>query len=154
MIAEVSSPIRQSYVNALSDIRINGVLIPVFDEIVNNASVIPTLPIAGSPEAYIVLQAQQESDNPVQTNCSHVINAYITVRIVTKYDVGGSKLLSENISKLVKNSIQLNRDVHKLVSNEINIQNVKLEGSQTYTENAGLENAFTKILQYNNIVTT
>lgn len=149
MIIELASPIRKSYVQALSNIVIDSVTIPVFDEIVNGK----TANVRGS-EAYIVLQGQTESDNAIQNFCTYRQNAFITVRIVTKYLTGGNKLLSEQIAQLIHNAIRSGRDDHKLISEELTIQSVIFEGSNTLTEQAGNKNAFSKILNFNNIINT
>ena len=156
MTIEVSQYIRQAYASALSLIRINGSAIPVFDEIAFDGVMLkdnPLGPKESAAECYIVLQAQTEGQAPVQTMCSNVINAYISVRVVTSYKTGGNKNLCEKITDQVFKAIFDGRHSTKLVFNTISVESVIFDNSNTLTEIAGESNAFSKILTFNNIVT-
>lgn len=151
MTREISSYVRKAYEFALSDIKIGNVLIPVFDEFANDD---PAIIKRGSQsiQAYIVLQSQFEDNNAIQNMCSERYNAFISIRIVTIFPNGGGKLLSEQISDLVLKAIFPSRGNTSIVSDDIIIQDVKFEGSNTTQEFANNQSAYSKIIQINTIV--
>lgn len=147
----LSKNIRVAYLSALDDLKIDGVSIPVFDEIVNPNVSIPK--IRGAQGVYVVIQDQQEYDNAVQNACNYRRNANITVRVVTKWGTVGSKVLCEDIGAEIDRKIRENRDVHNLVNQGgYSIQNVELEMSRTITETTQTNIAFSKVLIFNNTV--
>lgn len=151
-VLDLSLPIRKAYFSALDDLSFQGVQIPIFDEILNGDSAIISH-YGQSAECYVVLQSQVESNHPVPTFCNQRMNCMISVRIVTKYNSEGNKMLSELIANQVLNAIITDRyGGHKLTSSEISIESVKFDTSNTLTEIAGNESAFSRILTFNNIV--
>ena len=136
--------IRQKYFTAISGIKIRGVEIPVFDEITDSTRVVN---IDGAT-CYIVLQGQQSYQASVQgLKCDKTVHD-ITVRIVTRYPLGGGKKLSEEIAEAVDSKIRVNRD-----ANKIGLNRVALAVSNSIVESGGdREVAFTHILTYQNYI--
>ena len=139
----ISTIIRGKYITALSGLKYDNTLIPVFDEVVNPSA---TIPVINGAECYIILQGQQERDAGIQNFCTYRIEADITVRIVTKFGTVGGKKLSEDIAALVDGRIRSGRD-----TNKINVQQVDvIEQSTVETSKEHL--AFQKILMYTNTI--
>ena len=136
----ITTDIRIRYFNKLNGLEHNGVAIPVFDEVVTTSGV-----SIGGAEVYIVLQDQQSFDAPIQTYCDYDIASEITVRVVTKYGLVGSKRLCEDIAKKVDNLIRNGR-----VGNHINLKNVELVNSRVISETSLTATAYSCILTYRN----
>lgn len=136
--------IRQKYFNALNGLKYDGVEVPIFADLVNPNE---TIPIIKGAETYIILQDQQTNDASIQTMCDYDLSSFITVRIVTKFGLGGSKINCEDIAKLVDTEIRNGRD-----NNKIGIKNVILANSHTIVEVGQSNVAFQYILTYNNII--
>ena len=137
-----ATEIRTKYFSALNGIKINGVEIPVFDEIATSSAT-----IAGA-ECYIVLQNQQSYPSAVQGLSCDKATHDITLRIVTRYAKDSGKKLSEQIAKEVDARIRENRDANKLGINRITLS---LSNSiiETNDNNAI---AYTHILIYQNYI--
>lgn len=134
--------IRGKVMTALSGYTHNGVVVPVFDEVVNPAVALPT--IAGA-QVYIVLQDQQETPNAVQTLCSPRSNVNLTIRVVTIFGPVGNKKLSEDIGDEVLDLIRDDRGGSKLSG----IKDVELPISRSLSEVTAENISFSKILILN-----
>lgn len=141
---DVSTTIRKKYFDKISALKFNGKSIPVFDEFVNPSGAV--LSDSGA-EIYVILQGQQEYDNALQNICDYKVDADITVKVVTKFKINGSKKLCEDIGDLIDKTIRTNR-----TQNTIGIYHVKLSLSKTIPEISGTGSgtSFQKILTYTN----
>lgn len=147
----LSNNIRVAYITALIGLSVDGVDIPVFDEIVNPS--VPTPNVRGSQGVYVVIQDQQEYDNAIQNACNYRRNANITVRVVTKWNTVGSKTLCEEIAADIDSRIRQGRDSHNLnIGGGFDLQKIELELTRTITETSQTNIAFSKVLIYNNTV--
>ena len=139
----ISTIIRGKYITALSGLKYNNVLIPVFDEVVNPSV---TIPVINGAECYVILQNQQERDDGMQIYCQYRILADITVKVVTKFGTVGGKKLSEDIADLIDAKIRNGRN-----GNLISVSNVSVVERST-VESSSQHLAFQKILIYTNTI--
>ena len=139
----ISTIIRGKYITALSGLKYNNVLIPVFDEVVNPSA---TIPVINGAECYVILQNQQERDGGMQIYCQYRILADITVKVVTKFGTVGGKKLSEDIADLIDAKIRNGRN-----GNLISVSNVSVVERST-VESSSQHLAFQKILIYTNTI--
>ena len=139
----ISTIIRGKYITALSGLKYNNVLIPVFDEVVNPSAAIPVI---NGAECYVILQNQQERDGGMQIYCQYRILADITVKVVTKFGTVGGKKLSEDIADLIDAKIRNGRN-----GNNISVSNVSVIERST-VESSSQHLAFQKILIYTNTI--
>ena len=124
-------------------LNFNNTLVPVFDEFVNPKVPIPS--VAGAQEVYIILQDQQTDMNAVQTVCAPRFNLSMTIRIVTKWGLTGSKKLCEDIGDTVINLLRDERGASKIN----NISHVELVTARSISEVSNTNIAFSKILILN-----
>ncbi|MDD2300628.1 MAG: hypothetical protein PHU69_13460 [Fermentimonas sp.] len=124
-------------------LNFNNALIPVFDEFVNPKVPIPS--VGGAQEAYIILQDQQTNMNAVQTVCAPRFNISMTIRIVTKWGLTGSKKLCEDIGDTVINLLRDDRGASKING----ISHVELVTARSMSEESQTNIAFSKILILN-----
>lgn len=139
----ISTIIRGKYITALSGLKYNNVVIPVFDEVVNPSA---TIPVINGAECYVILQNQQERDDGIQIYCQYRILADITVKVVTKFGTVGGKKLSEDIADLIDSKIRSGRN-----TNLISVADVSLIERSTVESNKD-NLAFQKILIYTNTI--
>ena len=139
----ISTIIRGKYITALSGLKYNNVVIPVFDEVVNPSA---TIPVINGAECYVILQNQQERDDGIQIYCQYRILADITVKVVTKFGTVGGKKLSEDIADLIDAKIRNGRN-----GNLISVSNVSVVERST-VESSSQHLAFQKILIYTNTI--
>lgn len=141
----ISTEIRIKYINALkNNITYNGVVIPIFDEILTADAVIPKV---NGAEIYILIENQQEMDYSVQNMCKYTIDANITIRVVTKFSLTGSRRICEDIAKMIDDKIRDGRD-----NNHLGIRDVKLQLARTLTESSQSHTAYSKVMIYSNIL--
>lgn len=139
----ISTIVRGKYFQALSGLKYNNVVIPVFDEVVNPSA---TIPVINGAECYVILQNQQERDGGMQIYCQYRILADITVKVVTKFGTVGGKKLSEDIADLIDAKIRNGRN-----GNLISVSNVSVVERST-VESSSQHLAFQKILIYTNTI--
>ena len=135
--------IRGEVMSKLTGLQHLGVAIPVFDEFVNPNATIPS--IGGAQEVYIILQDQQTDMNAVQTVCAPRFNLSMTIRIVTKWGLTGSKKLCEDIGDTVINLLRDDRGASKING----ISKVELVTARSISEVSQTNIAFSKILILN-----
>lgn len=138
-----STIIRGKVFDVLDGFEFNSVPIPVFDEVVNPNTALPS--IGGAQEVYIVVQDQQQSYNSVQTVCNPRFNLNLTIRVVTKWGTVGSKKLCEDIGNSILGLLRDDRCGSKIDG----IQKVELYVSRTITEITKNNLSFSKILILN-----
>ena len=138
---DINTIIRGKVLDALNDLKYNGILIPIFDEVVNPKVVIPKIENA---ETFVVIQDQQSSDSATQTVCAVRLTANITIKVVTTWKLSGSKKLCEDIGNLIDTKLRTLRNESKLSD----VQEVKLSVSRTITEKSESNLAFSKIMIY------
>ena len=109
---EISHLLRKAFLDVLTPFTIEGVTIPIFDNIVNPEASIPLF--RGIP-TYMVILDQNENDID-GNDCSYLQNATITFDIVTKFQ---GNVISSLPSELVSN--QLLQTVLSLTSEQIQI---------------------------------
>ncbi|WP_286847086.1 hypothetical protein [Proteiniphilum sp. UBA5463] len=136
-----STTIRGAVLTALSGFKHKNTLVPIFDEIVNPNTTIPKIDGA---EVYMVIQNQQQYDGQ-HTFCNPRFNLNITLRIVTKWGLVGSKKLCEDIGDAVLALLRDDRGGSKLAG----YQKVEMPVSRTMTEITNQNLAFTKIITLN-----
>lgn len=139
----VATEIRQKYFDKINGIKYKGQTIPVFDEIVNPNEEIPVIDNA---EIYIILQDQQEHD-AIQDYCHYNIQADITIKVVTKFGIIGSKKISEDIAKQIDDIIRDGR-----LKNNIEVHDVRLSVSRSLTEVTENSVAYQKVMIYSNFL--
>ncbi len=108
---EVSHLLRKAYLDALSPFIIEGVTIPIFDEMVNPSV---SIPLYRGASAYILVTDQSESET-TNNDSSFRQNANISFDIVCKSQSLSGKLATELISN------QLQEEIHKLAGVDITI---------------------------------
>ena len=123
-----STIIRTKIFEALNGFDYSGKVIPVFDEVVNPDASLPS--VGGAEEVYIILQDQQQNPNAVQPYCDPRFNLNITIRVVTKWGLTGSKKLCESIGDAILKLIRTDRSGSKIDG----ISKIELPVSQTISE--------------------
>ena len=136
---DISTTIRGQIITALSTLKYTGVSIPVFDEVVNPASTIPT--VSGA-QIYVLIQDQQWTDNAKQTVCNVRTNHSVTIKVVTKWGLVGSKKVCEDIGDNILSLLRTRRG-KSLISGA---DKCEVSVSRTITEQTTSNLAFSKIL--------
>lgn len=136
---DISTTIRGQIITALSGMKYAGVSIPVFDEVVNPASTIPT--VSGA-QIYVVIQDQQWTDNAKQTVCDVRTNHSVTIRVVTKWGLVGSKKVCEDIGDSILSLLRTQRGKSLIAG----ASKCEVSVSRTITEQTTSNLAFSKIL--------
>lgn len=135
--------IRGEVIGKLAGLQHLGVAVPVFDEFVNPNATLPA--IGGAQEVYVILQDQQTDMNATQTVCAPRFNLSMTIRIVTKWGLTGSKKLCEDIGDMVINLLRDDRGASKIDG----ISKVELVTARSLSEVSQTNIAFSKILILN-----
>jgi hypothetical protein len=134
-----STIVRMKIFEALNGFEYSGVTIPVFDEVVNPNVSLPS--ISGAEEVYIVLQDQQQHPSSVQTFCDPRFDLNITIRVVTKWGLVGSKKLCEDIGDAVLSLLRTDRGESKIAG----ISKILLPVSQSISETTKSNLSYSKI---------
>lgn len=141
-----SEAVRTAIFETISPVIYEGVVIPVYDEIVN-----PLVPMAvvGKATCYVILQDYQDTESGIQTMCNEDITANITIRVVTKFATANvaTKTHSERIADIIGKKLRNGLDT-LLTSPNINIKSVKLPVNRQQTEVGGANVAFSQIMIY------
>lgn len=137
--------IRGKIIAALKDYTFSGTKIPVFDEIVNPSTTLPTI---NNAQVYIILQDQQQIYDPIQTYCAPRFNINLTIKIVTIFGLVGNKKLSEDIGFEVLNLLRDDRNNSKLDG----VDSIELSVSRSSNEVSATRTAYSKIFILNFIV--
>ncbi|SEG75827.1 hypothetical protein [Sphingobacterium lactis] len=148
---DVSEAVRRAHFAALTPLIVEGVTIPVFDEVVNPDEIIPTL---NGASVYVIIQDQQEVEG-IQNFCGYRQNCSITHRVVSKFATNKSigKKVAEKLSDIIQSKIKPTGKTHSLVNaNGYTFQSVNKELSRTIFEEANGTTAISKVIIYNNIV--
>jgi len=119
---ETSHLLRKAYLDLLNPFIIEGVTIPIFDNLVNP---VITIPKYKGGDCYIIVLDQNEVETS-NNDCSQRTTSVISLDVVTKYplNVGGvlaSELISSKIQTLV-NTLQGQ-------SININLANIQVLGT-------------------------
>jgi len=142
---EVSHLLRKAYLDLLSPLTVNSVIIPIFDERVNPNKAIPSF-MGGI--AYVLVTDQNESENTSNRNNLSKA-ATISLDIITKYDLNsGGKLASELISNEIQQQIRILLD-NPITISGFQIMFTRLEFSRGFVENGSTETAYRKLLVFN-----
>lgn len=136
---DISTTIRGHIITALSGMKYAGVSIPVFDEVVNPASTIPT--VSGA-QIYVVIQDQQWTDNAKQTVCDVRTNHSVTIRVVTKWGLVGSKKVCEDIGDSILSLLRTRRGKSLIAGAD----KCEVSVSRTITEQTTSNLSFSKVL--------
>lgn len=147
----ISEAVRRAVLTAIGTVVVDGVTIPVFDELVNPNVTLPT--IRGA-KAYILIQDQQETEGQ-QNYCTYRQEANYTIKAVTIFNTGGvaSKRVCEDIGALVESRIKPTGKTHALVdANGFSFQNTIKVTGRTIPEFASGTTAFSKVLIFNTTV--
>ena len=136
---DISTTIRGQIITTLSELKYSGVSIPVFDEVVNPASTIPT--VSGA-QIYVVIQDQQWTDNAKQTVCDVRTNHSVTIKVVTKWGLVGSKKVCEDIGDSILSLLRTRRGKSLIAGAD----KCEVSVSRTITEQTTSNLAFSKIL--------
>lgn len=140
-----STTIRQLVFQALQSYTYKGVSIPVFDEIVNTNVPIPA--VGGAMEVYIVIQDQQEYYDAVQNVCHSRFDNNLTIRVVTKWGLVGSKEVCETIGSEIQALIRTNKGTCLLPDS--NIERIDVSMSRTISEVTQSNVSFSNITTLN-----
>lgn len=143
---DVSPYVRQSFVNSLSELTAQGVMIPVADEM---------LPVSVSPAkihsngiAYVIIRDQQETPSNFN-GCGIVQDASITLDVITKFPKGtGGKLTSELISNEIQQIVNPFRGQHLAIDPQFKVLGIRKDLSQGLVENTDTETCYRKIIIY------
>ncbi|QBQ41080.1 hypothetical protein E2P86_07905 [Sphingobacterium psychroaquaticum] len=147
----ISEAVRRAALTAIGSVVIDGVTIPVFDEVVNPNVVIPTVRNA---KVYIILQDQQEAEGR-QNFCSYRQQANWTIKAVTIFNTAGvaNKRLSEDVGEIIEKRIKPTGKTHALVdANGYSFQDTNKVYSRNNTEITKSAVSFSKILIFNTTV--
>ena len=136
---DISTTIRGQIITALAGLKLNNVSIPVFDEVVNPSVTIPT--ISGA-QIYVVIQDQQSVENATQTVCAVRTNHDVTIKVVTKWGLVGSKKVCEDVGDMIINLLRTRRGGSLIASAD----RCELSVSRTITEQTTSNLAFSKVL--------
>lgn len=112
--------LRQQYIQALAGISLNGIIIPVNDEVLTS-----TPAMIQTAECYIILTNQTVNEAP-GTKCGEAYLATIQVDVVTKFRVNsGAKLTSELIAA---------EAVKRLLADPVQIQGLNVRRCRLVTQ--------------------
>jgi hypothetical protein len=137
---EIATTLRTAIINALSPLVVDGVTIPIFDELVNPNTPLPTLK---GGQAYILIRDQQEVETEL-CKTGFRQNALITLDCIVKYPANvGSKasveLISTAILPLIDRFISLSGWT---------VLNVTKVNSQSLVEQGLTESAYRKLITF------
>lgn len=138
---EVSLPLRQAVISALSPLTIEGVTFPLVDSFLNpNVS-----PVSyRGAECYVLITDQSEAET-LGNRCSERQSVALTIDIVTKFPIGnGGKLASEKISQYIQPLINRTLDL----SPDFQLLNVDKINALSRIEQGTTEVAYRKIINY------
>jgi capsular polysaccharide biosynthesis protein len=146
---EISHLLRKAYLDKLDPFIIDGITIPVFDEMVNPSVQIPTYKGAS---CYIVVLDQNEVETSNNDN-SFRQNAVIGFDVVCKSHSIAGKLASELISN------QLQESVHELEGQTIQIDETGIQVfsttkifSRSFKELGASLTSYRKRITFSNII--
>ena len=134
-----ATEVRMKVFQVLNGFKFNNAEIPVFDEVVNTRTTLPS--VGGAQQVYIMLQDQQVVYNPVQTQCAPRFDVNLTIKVVTIFGTEGSKKLSEDIGHQLLKLIRDNRGGSKIDG----VQRVDLNINRSQNETTLTNVAFSKI---------
>lgn len=138
---EVSLPLRQAVITALSPFTVEGVTIPLADSFLN-PNVSPAT--YRGAECYILITDQSEAET-IGTRCNERQSVALTIDIVTKFPIGnGGKLASEKISQYIQPLINTTLDLGA----DFQLLNVDKINAFTRVEFGTTEVAYRKIINY------
>lgn len=138
---EVSLPLRQAVISALSPFTIEGITFPLVDSFLNpNVS-----PVSyRGADCYILITDQSEAQT-LGTRCNERQSVALTIDIVTKFPIGnGGKLASEKISAFIQPLINTDLDL----GSDFQLLNVDKINAFTRIEQGTTEIAYRKIINY------
>ena len=138
-----ATEIRGKVLTALGAFKHQNIDIPIFDEVVNPSVSIPK--IAGADGVYVLIQDQQEQYSSVQNACNPRFDLNMTIRVVTKWGLVGSKKLCEDIGDTIINKLRDSRG-RSLIPD---IQKVELVYTRSIAEYSSTNLAFSKVLILN-----
>lgn len=147
----ISEAVRRAVLAAIGTIVLDGVTIPVFDEVVNPLTPIPN--VRGC-KAYVIIQDQQENEGQ-QNFCSYRQEANYTIKAVTTFNTAGvaSKRVSEDIGEIVEKRIKPTGKTHALLdAYGFSFQKTNKEVSRGIKEISSSAVSFSKVLIFNTIV--
>ena len=144
VMKEVSHLIRQSFLAELAPFTIEGVTIPIFDNLVNPQATIPTY--RGS-KAYIIILDQNEVET-TRNECTLDQTASITFDIVTKFPINsGGMYPSELISNQLQQAVIGFSGTDLTISDtKIKIQRITKLNGRSFTDLGASLTAFRKRL--------
>lgn len=138
-----ATEIRGKVLTAIGTLKHQNIDIPIFDEVVNPSVSIPK--IAGSDGVYVLIQDQQEQYSAVQNACTPRFDLNMTIRVVTKWGIAGSKKLCEDIGDTIINKLRDSRGSSLIPD----IQKVELVYTRSIAEYSSTNLAFSKVLILN-----
>lgn len=143
---EESQALRTAVYQALSNVVIDGKIIPVFDSNVNPAV---SIPVIQGASCYIVMQDQQTTDAPRQNFCKQRYQGSITLRIVTKFATAGATNgnIKDSIADRVKQLMGGPRN-KVLTSPYINIQKTSIVTDRNIDEFREGNTALSRVVIY------
>jgi hypothetical protein len=119
---ETSHLLRKAYLDLLNPFIIEGVTIPIFDNLVNPAIAIPNYK---GGDCYIIVLDQNEVETS-NNDCSQRTTSVISLDIVTKYPLNVGGVLA---SELISSKIQTLVNTLEGQSININLANIQVLGT-------------------------
>ena len=146
---EVSKFIRQAYLSVLEPLEVDGVEIPIYDEIINpNASKASYL---GS-ECYVIITGQNETET-TNNRCSFRQSVALTLQIFSKYPLGsGGKLATENIADTILQQIRILNAPGVTVGDPFQVLSTRKESSQSFIFNGENSSTYQKNLTFSHVI--
>ena len=141
--------IREAYINLLSPLTVDGVVIPFFDEIVNpNASLASYL----GADCYIVFSGQNEVET-TNNRCSFRENVAVTLQIFAEYPLGsGGKRAVENISDAILQQLRVLNEPGISLASPFQVLQTRKLSAQTLIFNGMKNTTYQKNLNISHVV--
>lgn len=137
---ELSYRLRQALITALNPIQVNGITVPIFDQIVNPSATIPRI---NSGECYIIINGQSNTET-TNDKCQNRFDGNITFDVITKFAKGsGGAITSELIGEQILSKVN-----DSLIIPEFNLLRVDLNFNQNLIEQGTSESAYRKIISF------
>jgi len=132
---EPSKWIRQYFVNAFSNMVVNGKTVKVYDTHTPN-----------NDDVLIILSTQTGSNDRID-KCSITKNRTIEIQVITRYPGNtGSRLLLDDIIEEIQNRVQ------NIQVNNFTVQDWNVQFTNDFATTNTTETIFRKIINYNLII--
>lgn len=137
---EISYRLRSALIQAIEPLTLNGIEIPIMDQVVNPSVPIPS--VSGAL-AYVLINGQTNTET-TDDKCGTRLDANISFDVVTKFPKGmGGSITSELIAENIMSEIN-----RFLIIPDFKLIRVDMNFNQNLTEQSTSETVFRKIVSY------